>query len=310
MILPLLAVANLSVAAAHPSDPAWASIPNGGGPASVVVNIEQCTNVIKQDNVTAISLVAQYPFLVIDDPQYLGTWGTLHQEIHGVVQDLMTTFSLPTNNDTGMADFSNNWWFLYNWKPIDPALPVTCNAVMAPPYADNTGFSPAQWNDIHSVGPVTIYQPAPLNSKGMTWKKIGENKDSGTVTVGCGEGGKKCNPYKGDQACSKALPVLCFKADSTLTMPTSGSVASKYYEWANGVVATTIAVSPASKYWNDLSDANAFCEAEFGAGWRVASFHEGWGWNFQAFGNTGSNHVRFWVNISDQQTGNCWTSQN
>lgn len=309
-LLPLLAVANLGTATAHPPDPNWANIPNGGGPTIAVVNIEQCTNVVKQDG-TATSMIAQYISLIIDDVQFLGTWGTLHQEIHDVAQNLVATFSLPINDPDGyLADSNTNDWFWYNWKPANPALPVTCDAVIDPPYADNTGFSPSQWGEIHSVGPITIYQPPVLNPNGMTWKKLSENAITGTVTVGCGEAGDRCDPYVGDQACTTALPVLCFKADSTLTMPISGNVPSKYYKWANGLVATTTAVSPAAEFWNARSDAEAYCVAEFGAGWDVASFHQGWGWNFQSYGNTGSNHARFWVNISDQQTGNCWPDQN
>jgi hypothetical protein len=55
-----------------------------------------------------------------------------------------------------------------------------------------------------------------------------------------------------------------------------------------------------------LATANALCVAEFGAGWRVAEFHDGWGWNFQAFGGLGKPAGRFWVNIDDQPGGVCW----
>jgi hypothetical protein len=46
------------------------------------------------------------------------------------------------------------------------------------------------------------------------------------------------------------------------------------------------------------------CVTFFGAGWRMAEFHDSWGWGFSAYGNVRSD-TRFWVYINDQQA-NCW----
>ena len=55
-----------------------------------------------------------------------------------------------------------------------------------------------------------------------------------------------------------------------------------------------------------LAVANALCVNEFGPGWRVAEFHDGWGWHFQAFGGVGNPAQKFWVHISDQPGARCW----
>ena len=77
--------------------------------------------------------------------------------------------------------------------------------------------------------------------------------------------------------------------------------------WANGGVGTTQPVSPWQSGLNTLSSANAYCAAQFAAGWRVAEFHDGWGWNFKSYGKIGDLVDRFWVNINDQSDGNCWS---
>jgi hypothetical protein len=58
-----------------------------------------------------------------------------------------------------------------------------------------------------------------------------------------------------------------------------------------------------------IGDVNALCAEIFGDAWRLASFHDGWGWNFRAFGDLPGVEIgtRFWVDIRDQRNGNCWT---
>jgi hypothetical protein len=45
---------------------------------------------------------------------------------------------------------------------------------------------------------------------------------------------------------------------------------------------------------------------KFGPGWRVAEFHDGWGWHFQAYGTVDNPNGRFWVDINDQPDATCW----
>jgi len=148
---------------------------------------------------------------------------------------------------------------------------------------------------------------APNCRKGMTWGKYGNSDPvSGVLRVGChpnGNSGIICNPYQGDTACGEQLPMLCRKSLS-LSKPASyvGS------DWSGNVIATTPPVSPSATGLNTRADANAYCAAQFGndPNWKVASFHDGGGWRFSAYGNAGIQNDRFWVDIIDQPNGNCW----
>lgn len=101
------------------------------------------------------------------------------------------------------------------------------------------------------------------SGKGMTWKMIGTNTPTGTLKIGCAN---SCDAYKGDTACTTALPILCIKksgAGFPLPPPPSVDNSSRYHRWTGGIVGTTAAtVLPAT-----LTAANALCAQTFGA-WR------------------------------------------
>jgi hypothetical protein len=146
---------------------------------------------------------------------------------------------------------------------------------------------------------------APAVHKGLTWMLRATNSPTGTVVVGCGTGGNGCDAYHGDTPCTKALPILCIKKTGPgfpLQRPASVNE-SQYYRWSGGVIGTTKPTVPPPT----LAAADALCVAEFGPGWRVAEHHDGWGWNFQAFGGVGNPSQRFWININDQPGATCWT---
>ena len=151
--------------------------------------------------------------------------------------------------------------------------------------------------------PVDV-EPAPELGQGMTWVHKEVHPVTGVVTVGC-DNGTQCNPIHGDTACNLPLPLLCY-ADYGLPEPVSSPGTNAYFTWSGGVVATTPPVAPALDGLATLADADARCAAEFGPDFRTAEFHEGWGWNFLAYGNVGD-EPRFWVNIDDQPDGTCWT---
>lgn len=146
--------------------------------------------------------------------------------------------------------------------------------------------------------------------KGMTWIRGASNAQTGTITVGC----SGCDAYHGDTVCTQQLPVLCiYKPPTPFQLPAGLPNADQYNLWSGGIVATTPPVAgntfghisagtPASPAAND------YCQAQFGPGWRVAEFHDGWGWNFQAYGGTVNPPTRFWVHINDQKDGNCWAT--
>lgn len=144
--------------------------------------------------------------------------------------------------------------------------------------------------------------PPPPGGMGMTWSLRLTNQTTGTVLVGCGN---TCNAYQGDVDCTTSLPILCIlKAGPGFPLPLPASVNNNdiYDQWAGGIVGTTKATVPPAT----LAGANELCAAEFGANWRVAEFHDGWGWNLQAYGGVGDPATRFWVHIDDQPGATCW----
>lgn len=171
--------------------------------------------------------------------------------------------------------------------------------------------------------------------KGMTWRKYAHDSTLGIDQINCAG----CNPYRGDTACTRALPVLCLKRDGSprpnyKVVPVPGGVldAEAYQGWAEGHVAVSLPV--VGRLLTSLAVADGVCRAQFGPGWRMAEFHDGrwaqgmsdttfygnetnspspWpdrntpyrgGWGFFAWGNVPENQ-RFWVHIDDQRA-NCW----
>ena len=114
-----------------------------------------------------------------------------------------------------------------------------------------------------------------------------------------------CNPYDGDTSCRVVLPVLCLKP-SGASKPT-GVVDGFYQGWTGGTLAATQPVMGA--ILESASVASARCEAELGAGWRMAEFHDGQGgWGLQGLRGQGfAANARYWVHVNDQR-GNCWDS--
>ena len=152
--------------------------------------------------------------------------------------------------------------------------------------------------------------PPPIASsatgkRGMTWQLDWTNPTAGTIDVGCGNGNHPpCDAYNGDTACTERLPILCIKkqgAGFPLPLPAGVDNTDIYHQWSGGIVGITEATVPPT----DRAAANALCAEKFGEGWRVAEFHDGWGWHFQASGSVGDSHGRFWVDINDQPS-TCW----
>ncbi|MCK8497718.1 flagellar hook-length control protein [Myxococcus faecalis] len=130
---------------------------------------------------------------------------------------------------------------------------------------------------------------------GMSWQKLSHSQ--GVDHIGC----SNCNAYSGEMACTQALPVLCIQQDGSAVPP--GVVPDFYNGWARGNVATTLPIRGTSL--TSLATANQLCSDSFGAGWRMAEFHDGsGGWSWYAYGNVRSD-TRLWVYINDT-AGNCW----
>jgi hypothetical protein len=77
-----------------------------------------------------------------------------------------------------------------------------------------------------------------------------------------------CNPFQGDQLCTQALPVACYKPS-----PAPAPVIKGVGGTSSGEVRPTAPV--AGNQFPNLASANAFCVRQFGDGWRVLSYHDG-----------------------------------
>lgn len=133
------------------------------------------------------------------------------------------------------------------------------------------------------------------------------NQVNGTIHVGCGDkDGVNCDAIKGDTLCTTPKPILCINP-LKLPKPANTVESGRWDKWSGGIIGTTKPMpAPAT-----LAAANQACTSEFGSGWRVAQFHDGYagrsGWVFSAYGNVGTYDKRFWTDIDDQPNGVCWT---
>lgn len=152
-----------------------------------------------------------------------------------------------------------------------------------------------------------LVKPVPIK-KGMTFGI--RNPYPGTVTgvvhVGCGDkDAVNCDAIRGDTLCATPKPILCIYPRK-MPKPASVVESGRWHKWSGGIVGTTKPMAAPDK----LSLANKACTDEFGSGWRVAQFHDGYagrsGWSFSAYGNVGTQDKRFWTDIDDQRNGVCW----
>jgi hypothetical protein len=100
-----------------------------------------------------------------------------------------------------------------------------------------------------------------------------------------------CNPYAGDTSCRTELPVLCAR-------PQQGGEP----------IALATIPGLAGFLLASREDADARCATAHGAGWRMASFHDGGGWEMQGaklIGVPADQTRRVWVAVNDQHA-NCW----
>ncbi len=150
--------------------------------------------------------------------------------------------------------------------------------------------------------------PPKPTTKGMTFgiRDPYPNQVNGTIHVGCGDkDGVNCDAIKGDTLCTTPKPILCINP-MKLPKPANTVESGRWDKWSGGIIGTTKPM-PAP---TELSAANKACTDEFGSGWRVAQFHDGYagrsGWSFSAYGNVGTYDKRFWTDIDDQKNGVCW----
>lgn len=143
---------------------------------------------------------------------------------------------------------------------------------------------------------------SPANQKGVTWTKKAHDTAKGVDTVGCKTGSVECDPYKGDMSCAIALPILCIN-QSGAALPQGLDNSDRYNKWAKGHISHTAPIKGSDI--SSTGEANMICENTLGKGYRMASHHDGWGWNFRAYGNVRGD-TRYWVTVKDQANAHCW----
>ncbi|GAB3157978.1 hypothetical protein GCM10027290_60280 [Micromonospora sonneratiae] len=141
--------------------------------------------------------------------------------------------------------------------------------------------------------------------KGMTWTVLGQQGDY----VHVGRDGQT-DAYAGDTTVDQYLSALCLLVDAR---PAPAIPFDHDNGWARGAVKVTAPIR--GDALTSRAQGDSICASTFGAGWRLAEFHDGrWGtdfvfsggWSFWAAGVL-TPGTRFWTAISDQPA-NPWNS--
>jgi len=148
---------------------------------------------------------------------------------------------------------------------------------------------------------------SPASHAAMTWTTAGPIVHVGQDSI--------TNPYTGDTAATASLPILCLNVTGA-ALP-YGLTPDFYNGWVKGSLKLSPAI--AGTQLTSRATADAYCSSNFGSGWRMAEFHDGWygtsltdasAWHF--WGNALSSFPagqRFRVAINDQ-TANPWNTVN
>lgn len=186
-------------------------------------------------------------------------------------------------------------------------------------------------NSVVTTAPPVRVQPS---NRGMTLQATVfptyENNWAGRFSC------NNCNPFEGDQPCSKSLPILCISNVKVAQRPhytvaveytpfaiTDGG----YYDgWTGGVFTVTLPVR--GSHITSYAVGDSLCKGYFGSSSKFAAFDDGYympymnqlpekswwlwdwaqakqgGWNMWGYFN---HHYRgrAWVWINNQPTGNC-----
>lgn len=111
-----------------------------------------------------------------------------------------------------------------------------------------------------------------------------------------------CNPFEGDRLCTAPLPMACYQPGNRpppgLTKLGLGDGHS-----SGGEVRATPPV--AASIFATRGDADNFCRAQFGEGWRILEYHDGAFAAIATYSNIAPK-TRLWVDVSNQRYANCW----
>jgi hypothetical protein len=121
------------------------------------------------------------------------------------------------------------------------------------------------------------------------------------------DGDRQCDPYVGDTVCSASLPVACLKPGD-LPAPVYASGRPVTTAWSGGDIAVTEPMR--GDRFRTVGDVDALCARRFGAGWRVATLHDGGRLlAVSGRGDPASVTGRVWADIADQPHGVCWARE-
>lgn len=113
-----------------------------------------------------------------------------------------------------------------------------------------------------------------------------------------------CNQYTGDTPCDTELPLACLlpgRRPLPRVLADSGVAGG----WSGGDIAMTAPIAAAR--FKRIGDADAFCAARFGEGWRTLTTHDGLpNLGVSGRGDPPPHPVRAWVDEVNQPYGTCW----
>lgn len=174
------------------------------------------------------------------------------------------------------------------------------------------------WLDVHVADDTAVdfmglalCRP-PAVRKGVTLRPVRPLgwQQPGQVHLNCfrsSDGVGQCDPYVGDTVCSARRPVACLRpGDLPAPVYPSGRLVSG--GWSGGDIAVTEPVT--GDRFRTVRDVDALCAKRFGAGWRVATLHDGG--RYLAVGGRGdpdSVTGPVWADIADQPHGTCWARE-
>ncbi len=148
----------------------------------------------------------------------------------------------------------------------------------------------------------------PERTRGLTLApgEIGPHPSPDAVFLACRrvrDGSHVCDPYAGDTPCSTRLPLACFKPGD-IPAPRALKQSAAYRSWSGGTLALSEPVRGDS--FAVVAEADRYCAARFGAGWRAAEFHDGVREGIAARGDPSAVARRAWIDIADQPYATCW----
>ena len=177
-------------------------------------------------------------------------------------------------------------------KSVFPGATEKCNGVDD----DCDGEVPASELDLTGDGLLDC-EPVDCDALAMTWGQSSYDADYSVVTASCYAGDSSCNAYHGDAECADNRALLC-AYDADLANPES------FPYWSGEELELTEPISGCQLTERTMAD--DVCEGTFGAGWRMATFHDAGGWYLAGSGDFETKE-RFVVAI-DNQPANCWDS--